>query len=389
MNQVMSLRPISAYAGEIKPLLPARAFQPARSRLSWLPVHTLCIALCWLAIGRSWLPAPVWPLLSLLIGVSFAGLVFLGHETLHGAIVRGRRLRHLVGWYCFMPFAVSPRLWVAWHNRVHHGNANHAGRDPDAYPTLQEYRSNRSARVALDWFGIGRKKLRGLVSLLLGFSVQSVHQLLRARRARYLGRRELWLAWVETAVGVAAFAAAFVWLGPLGFLFGCALPVLVANAIVMGHILTNHTLSPHTDVNDPLANSLSVSVPRLFEFYTLGFGYHVEHHLFPWMSTRHGPLVRDLLMARYPDRYQSLPLLRAFLRVHHTPRVYAAPHLLYDTQSGELVATLGPPHAPASAPASTAPASGSEVHVSASRHSAPRRLGTRPKTRVRRVRPEP
>jgi len=345
MNKKMSLRPTSAYAGEIKPLLPARAFEPAHSRLLWLPLHVACIAFSLSAIAGGWLAVPWFPVVSLLIGASFAGLVFLGHETLHGAVVRSRPLRHLVGWVGFLPFAVSPRLWVAWHNRVHHGNANHPGRDPDAYPTLHEYRKNPVVRFSLDWFGIGRRKLRGALSLLVGFSIQSAHQLLIARRERYLSRREFVLACVETGVGVALFAAALVWLGPLGFLFGCVLPVLVANAIVMAHILTNHSLSPHTEVNDPLANSLSVSVPRVVEFLTLGFGFHVEHHLFPWMSARHGPVVRDLLRARYPERYQSLPLLRAIWRVHQTPRVYASPHLLYDPKSGELAATLGPPPA--------------------------------------------
>jgi fatty acid desaturase len=387
MKEEMSLRPISAYAGEIKPLLPARAFRPARSRLSWLPLHSVCIALLMLAISRDWLPPLLLPMVSLLIGASFAGLVFLGHETLHGAIVRGRRLRHVVGWLCFLPFTVSPRLWVAWHNRVHHGNANHAGRDPDAYPTLREYRTNRRARVALDWFGIGRHKLRGLVSLVFGFSVQSLHQLLIARRERYLTRSELLLAGLETSAGLALFVAAFVWLGPLGFLFGCVLPVLVANVIVMGHILTNHTLSPHTEVNDPLANSLSVTAPRVVEFLTLGFGYHVEHHLFPWMSTRHAPLVRELLIARYRERYQSLPLLQALLRVHRTPRVYASPHLLYDPKTGELAPTLGPNLEPASALVSKPAA---DVNATTLRREGTvRRLGTRPKTRVRRSRVEP
>ena len=59
-----------------------------------------------------------------------------------------------------------------------------------------------------------------------------------------------------------------------------------SNGIVMGFILTNHSLSPHTEVNDPLINSLSVTGPRWFEWLTLGFGYHVELHLFPAISAR-------------------------------------------------------------------------------------------------------
>ena len=51
--------------------------------------------------------------------MSFAGLMFLGHETLHGAIARGRWnwLRSIVGWICFAPFALSQQLWVVWHKR--------------------------------------------------------------------------------------------------------------------------------------------------------------------------------------------------------------------------------------------------------------------------------
>ncbi len=48
----------------------------------------------------------------------YAGLVFLAHDLLHGGIVSGRYLRHVVGWICFLPFVVSPRLWGVWHHRV-------------------------------------------------------------------------------------------------------------------------------------------------------------------------------------------------------------------------------------------------------------------------------
>ena len=75
--------------------------------------------------------------------------------------------------------------------------------------------------------------------------------------------------------------------GPLPFLFAFGLPLVVANCIVMAFILTNHSLSPLTGVNDALANSLSVTTPRFVEWLTLGFGFHVEHHIFAAMSTRH------------------------------------------------------------------------------------------------------
>jgi fatty acid desaturase len=337
---VISLRPISAYASELKPHLPKSAFEPARSRLLWLPVHVAVITLGWLSVANHWLPWPCWPLVSLLVGCSFAGLAFVAHETLHGAIVRQKTLRHLVGFLAFLPFALSPRLWVAWHNRMHHGNANRPGVDPDAYPTLLEHRQSVVVRVSTDYFGIGRGRLRGLTSLLIGFHAQSAHVLFLAWQRRYLARREFAFALLETLFGVALWALLLVVAGPTAFLVGYVLPALVGNAIVMGYIFTNHALSPHTEVNDPLANSLSVTVPKVVDFLTMRFGFHVEHHLFPWMSSRHAPIVRDLVRARWPERYQSMPLSQALLAVHRTPRVYEDHGTLVDPTTGQRVRTL-------------------------------------------------
>src|SRR5688572_8347621 len=108
----MSLHPVSAYARELKPALSPKAFAPARSRLLWLPVHLIAIALAVGAVVSGKLGAWGALLLVPMIGLSFAGLTFLAHETLHGAVVRGRFARRLVGFIGFLPFAVSPRLWI-------------------------------------------------------------------------------------------------------------------------------------------------------------------------------------------------------------------------------------------------------------------------------------
>jgi fatty acid desaturase len=326
---------------ELKPELPAITFEPARSRVLWLPLHLSLIGAGIAVIAGGWVSPWLFPFVSLLIGGAFAGLVFLGHETLHGAVIREKRARYLLGFVTFLPFSVSPRLWTAWHNRVHHGNANHAGIDPDAYPTLEEHRGSRAVRIATDWFGIGRGRLSGVLALAIGFQVQSLHLLLVARRRGYLVPREHRLALLETGLGLALWASVFVALGPLAFLFACFVPWLLANACVMAYILTNHTLSPLTAVNDPLANSLSVTVPRWVDVVTLRFGFHVEHHLFPWMSSRHAHVVRKLVLERWPDRYQSMPLHRALLRVHRTARVYLDSTTLFDPETGEAFPTLG------------------------------------------------
>jgi fatty acid desaturase len=334
-------RSISAYAREIRPLLTREHFAPARSRLFWLPAHLSLLACgIWLLAGQR-LPWFVWPPLSLVMGGSFAGLTFLAHEALHGAVVRGKKLRRLIGWIGFLPFVVSPRLWEAWHNRVHHQHANRPGEDPDAYPTLDEYRQSSLVRAVTEW-GPGRKRLRGALSLMFGFSVQSLHMLLDARRRNWLTRAEHARAVAETLLGIAVWVTLAAAIGPLAFVFAYALPLMVANAIVMGFILTNHSLSPHTDVNDPLLNSLSVTGPRWMEWLTLGFGYHVEHHLFPAMSARHAVALRAILRRDFPRSYQSLPLLRALGALHRSARVYETRTTLVDPKTGRRWQTLTP-----------------------------------------------
>ncbi len=295
-----------------------------------------------MTIGRGGLPTPLTLLLSLIMGASFSGLAFVGHEALHGALLRNVPLRRLVGRLGFLPFALSPRLWEAWHNRVHHGNTNRAGVDPDAYPTLSEYNGSRALQRATDWVAPGRSRFAGVFSLLVGFTVQSTHMLLMARRYELLDRSQHRLALLESGAVWSLITGLAFLLGPLPFVLAFVVPLIIGNAIVMSFILTNHTLSPHTEVNDPLVNSLSVTGPRFFEWLTLGFGFHVEHHLFPAMSARHAPEVRRVVLRLWPERYQRLPYLRALIQLHRSPRVYQTSTQLFDPHTGSIWPTLMP-----------------------------------------------
>ena len=338
----MDLKPAGWYARALRASLPEHVHAPATSRVLWLPVHAAIIAtLAWtLATGR--LPAPLWPLASLVIGCCLAGVTFLGHETLHGGVVRGKLAIRVVGWFGFLPFVVSPQLWMAWHNRVHHNHTGKVGVDPDMYPTLEEYRTQASARIMADHFGLGRKRLLSLFSVLVGFTGQSQQMLWKARGRGMLTPKLHRRAIAETLLGVAFWATVGVLVGPLPFVFVYVLPLVVANSIVMMFIMTNHNLSPLTEINDPLVNSLSVTLPRWLEFLTLDFGFHVEHHVLPTMSTRHGRVVRELLIEKWSGRYQTMPLGRALLQLYRTARVYKDNVTLIDPPSGETWPTLLP-----------------------------------------------
>jgi fatty acid desaturase len=338
----MDARPISHYAREVRAALPPSVFEPVPARLAWLALHLAVIFAGTVVIARG---VGGWPLslaVALIVGHGFAGLAFVGHETLHGAVVRARWARYLVGYVCFLPFVVPPRLWVAWHNRVHHGHTMAEGVDPDAYPTLQAYQRSRLTRAA-DLFALGYRHWLGVTSLLVGFTGQSMQVLWRlARPQAYLSRAGWWAAVGEQLLGVVIWGALAWVVGARAFMFVFVVPLAVGNVIVMSYILTNHSLSPLTDVNDPLLNSLSVTTPRLVARLHLDFGLHVEHHLFPAMSSRHAGRVRALLLARWPDRYQSMPLHRALAHLWRTSRVYKEPTRLTDPKSGREWSTLLP-----------------------------------------------
>lgn len=335
------LVPQATYVRELRPHLSAETFEPARSRLVLLPIHLAVIAMAIVSVALGWIPWFLYPLVSIAIGISFASLTFVAHEAVHGGIVRGRTARHLVGGIGFLPFTLSPRLWSAWHDRVHHANAN-LEHDPDMYPTLDEYKASGKIRFFVDAFSLGGRRWRGALSLILGFTVQSANQLISAKRRGFLKPRAFALAIAETALGVAIWATVAVLVGFVPFLFVYVLPLVIANVCVMAFILTNHGLSPKVEINDPLVSGLSVTAPRWIELMTLQFGYHVEHHLFPAMSSRHARSVRTLLQAQWPERYQSMPLRAALRALHRTARIYNDAITLVDPRTGREYPTLTP-----------------------------------------------
>lgn len=339
----MDPHPVSFYVHELRRRLPAETFQPTPTRLAWLPCHLAIIAIGIYAIAGRWLPWPVVPLLSIVIGMSFAGLLFLGHETLHGAIVRGRWrwVQPIVGWICFAPFAVSPQLWVVWHNRVHHAHTNEFDVDPDMYPSLARYLADPRTRWVTDSFALGGRRKRGVLSTLFGFLVQSKNVLRVGRSQLGMTKREHRLALVETMLAVALWVAVGVLIGLVPFWFGFVIPLVVADVIVMGFILTNHGLSAATDINDPFINSLSVTGPRWLEWLTLEFGYHVEHHLFPSMSGCHMRRVCEEIHVLWPERYETMRVWSALRALYRTGRVYKDATTLVDPRTGEEWQTLG------------------------------------------------
>jgi fatty acid desaturase len=333
---------VQHYAREVRAHLPPAVFRPATSRLLWLPVHLAIIGgLAAFVVAA----APAWPVAlvcAVVAGHSWGCLGFLAHEAMHHALTKHRLVEKLVGYAGFGLYGLSPTLWVAWHNQAHHGHTGKPIADPDGFGRIGFWEKNALVRV-LEKLTPGSGHKRSGAFLFFWFSLHSLLVLVfHSQRNGYYARVSKRVVYAESAALWAFWFAVLAVIGPWAFLFVYVVPTLVANGIVMSYIATNHFLNPLTEVNDPLANSLSVTAPRWLEALHLHFGYHVEHHLFPTMSARHAPAVRDVLRRLYGERYLTMPHARALRLLYTRPKLHREHDTLIDPRTREVFNTLVP-----------------------------------------------
>jgi len=327
----------ATYARELRRRLPARCFGPVPARLWWLVPHLAVIVLgiAWIGMDNlGWLPSLG---LALLLGTSFASLGFLGHEVLHGSVVRTPWLSSLVGGICFAPFNIGPRLWRKWHNAEHHGHTQQPNRDPDTVEMVAMLEQRRALRVFFR-VPLGVRSFLTFASFAGWFSFHSFQMLRRYYRG--FGRGRL-VVLGQFLAPLSVWLALLVWLGPAKFLFAYLLPVMLANFLVMSYIATNHLLNPLAQGHDPLAYSLTVTVPRWVDVLHLNFSHHTEHHIFPKMSLKHAPLLKRHLRELWPDRYHEMPLWLALRALWRTPRLYLGHNALFDPPGALAYPVLG------------------------------------------------
>lgn len=327
-----------ALRAKIRAEFPAEIFvpRPASSLLA-IPVVGLIIAGSATLVGV----APPWYLAipcSILIGLMYGSLTFLGHEIAHGASIRPGRLRTLIMYLSFAIYCISPRLWQVWHNRAHHAHTNIEDRDPDNFGTLRQFERDGWWPRLMVKFAPGSGHFTSALYLCLFFTLQgqgvlwskskSFPDFCRLRRRRAI---------LDSAAMAGFWISVGVLAGPRGALLVVVIPMLVSNFVVMSYIVTNHMLCPMAPGRDTLRTTMSVTAHKILDVLHLHFSHHLEHHLFPAMCNRYYPLVRQSLRRHLGDRYLAPPHWRVLLEVVRTPRVYDGPESLIDPFSGRRV----------------------------------------------------
>ncbi len=326
------------YAQKLRPLLPAAAFVPDRRKVLILGINLAILGLGfamasyldrypWYALGL-FLP------FTLLMGNSVVVLLFSSHDIMHSRTIANPYLLRLVSFFGLAALWMPPTLWKYVHNRVHHNHTNSMG-DPDRNYLLQQPHTwgkwiqdlfVPSVTVHPVWFTLGMTMAWGVHTFrnLTSVVVFNTGQVDYVPAAFAVKPRDRWAIAIESALIFALHFSVMAALRfhPIALALGYFLPIGLGFAGVIFYIYTNHMLSPMTEVNDPLINSLSIKVPRIFDTLHLNFSYHTEHHIFPSLNSDYYPLVQALLLTHYPERFNLLPVGQAWALLMNTPRHY-------------------------------------------------------------------
>jgi fatty acid desaturase len=311
---------------ELRRVLPPESFarQPLRGviALCLVPVTVSLVGV----LGTQSLPHWACLLLSFAIGQLITAVGLAAHEALHHSVFRSRALETLLGWAGFAPFLVTPGTWRAWHVQAHHGAANVHVRDPDILPRRADWSTQGFARL-FHAMSPGSGTWLSFISLGFFFTAQGQAFLWYHSRLPAFQHVRMNRAWERVLTVLLAMGwGTLAWvLGPWGAFYALVLPQIFGNISLMMYIATNHWMQPASEEHDnPFVNTASVATHPVLDWMHFNFSHHQEHHIFPAMSPRYAPLLRERLRELNPRASIVYPHLHALRVLFGRPPLYSA-----------------------------------------------------------------
>ena len=358
----LNIIPKSEYRAKLRMYLPEDCFNSNNKHVFFYFVFMAAyLTLMYFTLNISFIPARIF--LSLVMGITLTSLSFFLHDLFHGSIIRSKYLAYAVGLTIGIFNLFSPLFWKRVHN-FHHARTGNID-DPDRSYILNDrpkswfekivYKtriSNESFNPLLSmilipfgfFFYFGNAMIGGLIVNHKGHNEDDVkysriHELFKKPHEKLAVVLE-----VLTLFSFQVFLFTVIAKGSFfTYLLIAIIPFLMAHTITMLYIHTNHFLSPLTgEIDDPLLNSLSIKDCWLVDKIFSNFSHHVEHHLFPAMSSVHYPKVRKLLLEHYGDRYKMMTMYEAVKMLFKTPRIYATYTSFITTDGKKQISCLKP-----------------------------------------------
>lgn len=372
MTSVIStgLIPQSIYAKKLRPMLPAEAFQPDWSKLVVLFINIAILLLGWgiASYLDQWPRYLLWLYLpcSVVMANCVIILAFIGHDLMHGSVVRKSRWVYIVTLFSQSILWISPTLWKNIHNRVHHTKTNSLA-DPDRNYLYQQPKAIGkriqnslvpSSTVTIPGLILGMLTawgvygFRHLVAILFFGDKDCPHVAaqfsVKPKEKRAIAAEFLLMVLLHLCLLV------YLQFDPIKLILAYFLPIGLGYAGMIFYIYTNHMFCRMTEINDPLVNSVSIKVPKFIDLIHCNFSYHAEHHIFPGLNSDYYPLVRECLAELYPERMgYVITAKEAWRLLLTTPRYYLTETLFTDWTGTEqspcpsFVSTAAAPPKPA------------------------------------------
>ncbi|WP_332943217.1 MULTISPECIES: fatty acid desaturase family protein [unclassified Microcoleus] len=328
----------STYAKKLRPLLPAEAFEPDRSKLAILLINLGILLLGWgiadyldrWSVYFLWLYLP----LAAIMGHSIIVLLFSSHDLMHGSVQKKSRLTYPIAFLGLSMLLMPPTQWKSLHNLVHHNTTNsladpdrnYLHQQPDTWGKWIQNLFVPSVEVNPLWLIVGMAgswavhNFRNVSSVLL-FNDKSVDYVPAAFTVSPKDRSIIALECLGI-LGIHLGILFYLDFNPIKVTLAYILPIAIGHAGAMFYIYTNHMGCRMTTINDPLINSASLRVPKIFDLLHLNFSYHTEHHIFPSINSDYYPMVQELLQIHYPDRMNLIDAGEAWRLLRETPRHY-------------------------------------------------------------------
>lgn len=263
-------------------------------------VHFACTG--WMLDGR--ISLVLW-FVSLIAAINTGSFFFFFmHEVLHGGVFRSRVAIAVTAFLGGIPCLCSPYVWRIWHNHHHRHTSTLEDTDRPPHPAFDDVNSLLSRLHDFT------KRLRysRIQSYFVPFFVLSGHHLLMLIQT-LIQRGPLKLntlrACTETFAIFAFFFAPLFFLDVSTSVLGIYLPLVFSHLICNLYILTNHFDNPLSKTNCPLLNSTSVYLSAYFPWTHMGFGRHVEHHIYPQVTHDKLADVTVLLRSLHPEEFHE------------------------------------------------------------------------------------